>query len=80
MPQPLKEVYAYVGQDEQGNEGFVLAVITPPQGDPTVIQLIAPNREIADQYRQYAEAVAQNLGRPVKLVRFSNPQQLEVIS
>lgn len=77
MPQPMKEIYAYLGLDEQGNEGFVMVQITPEQGAPSVIQLVAPNREIADQYKGWAESVAKGAGRKVRLVRFSNPQQLE---
>lgn len=77
MPQPMSELYAYLGLDEQGNEGFVMVQITPKEGATSVVQLVAPNREIADQYRNWAEAVAKNTGKRVRLVRFSNPQQLE---
>lgn len=77
MTQPMKEIYAYLGVDEQDNEGFVMVQLTPEKGEPVVVQLVAPNREIADQYKTYAETVAKGTGRKVRLVRFSNPQELE---
>jgi hypothetical protein len=76
---PMNELWAYLGLDEEGKEGFVL--VMAKQGDTDMmVQLVAPTKEIAETYREFALSVAQVTKRPIRLVKFSNPEEIEKIS
>lgn len=72
----VKELYALVATDPQGNEG--VAVVQVEGGVP--IPLVAETREVIEQYRPFAAKLAQTFGKPVIVSRFSVREDLESIS
>lgn len=73
---PMNEIYAYLGLDEEGKEGFIM-VMAKQGGTDMMVQLVAPNREIADSYKEWAAQAAKMTGKGIRLVKFSNPEELE---
>lgn len=72
----VKEIYAMVATDPQGNEGVAVIQVTPD----VVIPLVAETRDVIEQYRPLAAKIAQTFGKPVWITRFSVRENLESIS
>ena len=70
----ITEMFAFTTIDEDGNEG-VVAVF---KGN-TWLPLTGADIERIDSLRGEAEYVAQAIGKPVTLARFSVRQDLEVL-
>lgn len=76
---PVTEIYAFLGDDDNGKEGFVMVQLKRPDQDPMMVQLVAASLEEAEQYKVWAEAVAKGTGKKIRLVRFSVSEELAVI-
>lgn len=70
----IQSVYAYLSVADDGDEGLIGAVI----GD-TFMPLVAADQARLIDLRPFAENVARQSGRRVKLVRFTLRSDLEVI-
>lgn len=65
----IKEVFAYVATSPQGT-----GIATVKVGDQIWLPLVAERREELEQLRPVAGQLANVLGVPVSLVKFSNPE------
>jgi hypothetical protein len=72
----IKSMWAYVVIDpKDGNEG--VPAMQGPNG--LVVPLIASDRIRREEFRPFAQSVADDLGVPVKLVEFQNRVEIEVL-
>lgn len=74
MPR-IDQMYVYIIEDRSPDDEGVMGVKTSLGWMP----LVGADLERAKSYRSLAEATAKQLGKPVKLVLFTNRQELEVI-
>ena len=72
----IEEMFAYVVEDDDGYEG-VPAYASAEQGMP--IPLMGADMLMAERLRPYAQACADDLGKAVRLVRFSERHEVEAI-
>jgi hypothetical protein len=71
----IEHLWAYVMDDpDDGNEGIIGVSF-----GRLMMPLIASDHVRCDEYHRYAERIAKQLGRPVRLVRFETRVEVEVI-
>jgi hypothetical protein len=71
----IEHLWAYVTDDpNDGNEGIIGMSF-----GRHIMPLIASDRVRCDEYHEYAEDIAKQLGRPVRLLRFETRVEVEVI-
>jgi len=71
----IEEIYAYTAIDPDDNiEGIVSA-----QTGVGLIPLVGADIERMLSYKEVAQAAADETGAPIKLVRFSNRQEIETL-
>lgn len=79
MPEPVKEIYAYMARDAQGNEGVANIQTQVQPGELMWVPLIAYSREQVEQFTATAIQIAKQVGAPLRLVRFSNMEDLGTV-
>jgi hypothetical protein len=72
---PIKEVFAYVAPDGEGNEGLA-GVEIPGAG---WLPLAASTREGADLLLPVVQVLIKKIGKPIKLVKFSNREEIGTV-
>ena len=80
MPR-IEEMYAFIVEDTGPDDEGVIAIQSPPGDDGTTLWLPLVGADMArvNSLRPTALGIARQLGKPVKLVHFSNRQDLEII-
>lgn len=80
MPR-IEEMYAFIVEDTSPDDEGVIAIQSPPGTDGTTLWLPLVGADMAriNSLRPTALGIARQLGKPVKLVHFSNRQDLEII-
>ena len=63
-------LWAWVYDDDDGNEA--LAVLHPPDRPDVFVPMIGADRERADQWAPAAQHIANDTGRPVRLIQLVN--------
>lgn len=74
----LAELYAFTASDQEGNESIV--GFAHPQDPRVMVPLVAQSREGMEQFRPFAEKLAEAMKAPVSLVRFTVRENVETIS
>ena len=72
----IETMFAFVQQETNGNEdvaGF------SRKGNPWLLPLVGSDETRLDTLRRVAQEIATTTGRPVRLLRFSAREQLEII-
>lgn len=72
--QTIDALYAWVATEPDGGEGVCSALI----GD-THYPLVGADMDRIKSYRQHAELIHRTTGYPVRLVRFSRRDDLEIL-
>jgi len=72
MPR-IEQMYAFVAEDSGPDDEGVIGTMTKNGWLP----LVGADMARVNSLRPIAEAVASQLGKPVKLLRFTNREQLE---
>ena len=80
MPR-IEEMYAFIVEDTGPDDEGVIAIQSPPGNDGTILWLPLVGADMArvNSLRPTAVGIARQLGKPLKLVHFSNRQDLEII-
>jgi len=80
MPR-LEEMYAYIVEDSGPDDEGILGITTVSREEaPIGLPLVGADIASVNQLRPLAEGLAQQLGKKVTLVHFSNRQDLETIN
>jgi hypothetical protein len=74
MP-PLKELYAFIAEGPDGNEGIASIKVT----EEAWLPLVAQTKEEIEAYRPIAAKLAETLKKPVLLSRFTAREDLDTI-
>ena len=74
MPR-IESMFAFVAEDTGPDDEGVIGTKTPEGWMP----LVGADMARVDSLRPIAEAIARQLGKPVKLLRFGTREELEVI-
>jgi len=74
----MTEIYAFTAIGPDGNESII--GYQHPTQTQIMVPIVGTSREMIDPYRPFAEKLAQALGSPVNLVKFSHREDLEAIS
>lgn len=75
----IDEMWAWIAEEEEEEEG-VIGAYAPVAGIPeseVFHPLVGADKERIESFRDYAEMISENLGVPVRLVKFSNREVLE---
>jgi len=80
MPR-IEEMYAFIVEDTGPDDEGVIGIQLPPGDDGTTLWLPLVGADMArvNSLRPTALGIAQQLGKPIKLVHFNNRQDLEII-
>lgn len=70
----IRDIHAFVAEDEEGEEGLC-AFFTGGQWMP----LVAADPARLVSIRPVAQAIAKQTGRPIKLIRFTQREEVETI-
>jgi hypothetical protein len=73
-PKKITEMWAWVCTEDDGGEGLPAFEIRG-----MVMPLVGADRKRVDSLRPYAESVVNNMGLPMKLVKFTNMEVVELI-
>lgn len=73
----ITQVYAFVSIDEEG-EG-VIGMTMPINGRDTMIPFITADKERMEQLKLFAIKIAQESGRKIKLIKFTNRKDIETL-
>jgi len=73
-PKKITEMYAWICTEPDGGEGVPAAEV-----NGVAMPLMGADVERAESLRPWAEFVAKQKGYPVKLVKFTNMEVIEVI-
>lgn len=76
MSKKVKCIYAYVGEDDNGNQGIIAGMI-PGMG---AFPLVAMDMARVESLRHIAVEAANKVGKPVTLCRFSIRSDLDTIN
>lgn len=74
--QAIEALYAWVATEPDGGEGVIAGELP---GMPGITPLVGADMDRMRSYRPYAEAARRNTGYPVRLVRFSRRDDLEIL-
>lgn len=73
----VEEVWAYVYEEADGNEGIPAFLLEGPQ---IWMPMIGADRTRVESLRPYAQKIANSTGKQLTLVRFGFRQEMEVIA
>lgn len=71
----ITTMFAYLSVDHQGNEGIIAI-----QDKNAIIPMVASHIELMDEFRDHVKKTAKESKNKIKLVRFSNREELEEYS
>lgn len=71
----LKELYAFIAEGPDGNEGIASIKVT----EEAWLPLVAQTKEEIESYRPLASKLSEQLGKPVLLSRFTVREDLDNI-
>ena len=74
-PKLITELWAWVCTEKDGGEGIPAFDL----GKGMVMPLVGADRERVESLRPYAENVVNEMGLPVKLMKFSNMEVIKLI-
>lgn len=75
MPK-IDVLYAYIVADKAPDDEGVPAVQMP---DGMIMPLMGADMPRVDSVRRIAQSVADREGKPIKLVKFTNPEVIEIL-
>lgn len=80
MPK-IEQMYAFVCEDSGPDDEGVIAIQTPPGNDGTTLWLPLVGADMArvESLRSIAQGIGRQIGKTVKLVRFTNREDVEII-
>lgn len=80
MPR-IEEMYAFIAEDTGPDDEGVIGIRTGPSDDGQYLWLPLVGADMArvDSLRPLALGIGRQIGKTVKLVRFSSRQDLEII-
>lgn len=81
MPR-IEEMYAFIAEESGPDDEGVIAIPSETDQDGTSIwlPLIGADMERAESLRDLARGIANEAGKKVTLVRFSNREDVEIIN
>ncbi len=68
----ITEVFVYVVTESEGEEGIPAISL-----DGAIMPMLAADPKVVQKFRRYALSIAKEMGKPVKLVRFSTMEVVE---
>jgi hypothetical protein len=78
MPK-LEEFYAFVYEENPELEGVIAIQVRNAQGQVLMLPLSSPSREQVDTFLPLAKGIGAQLGKKVKLLKFTTRTELQVI-
>ena len=80
MPK-IEQMYAFIVEDTGPNDEGVIGIQSPPGSDGTKLWLPLVGADMArmDSLRPTALGIGRQVGKAVKLVRFTNRKDLEIL-
>lgn len=75
MPLHIDEIFAFVSEDEHGNEG----VCGFRTNDGTFLPMVCADKARVDSLREMADLIKRTSGMQIKLLRFSKRSLIEVL-
>jgi hypothetical protein len=78
MPE-LEEFYAFVYEENPEMEGLIAFQVRNAQGQMLMLPLCSPSEEQINSYLPLAKGIGSQIGKKVKLVKFTGRTDLQVI-
>lgn len=75
----ITELFAFVAEEEEGNEGVIGMSLNMPGVGPSFTPLIGADMERVEQLRPYAIDIAKTSGKKVVLKKFTMTEEVEPI-
>lgn len=72
----IDDLHVFISKDAVGNEG--IPAVSLPNG--MMLPMVCADQERVDALRSYAQDIAEMTGTEIKLVRFFNREEVEVIA
>lgn len=73
--EPIKEIWAFISQDEKGNEGIVAAEL-----DGQSYPLIGSTRRLLELMRPLAVLSSRRTSKKILLIRMSHREDMEILN